>query len=48
MGFGAAASAAAHTMEYSNPTGHRAQFTFRVKFALDHTHTPPADSTSPP
>jgi TonB family protein len=48
VGFGAAASAAAHTMEYSNPTGHRVQFTFRVKFALDNTHTPPGDSTSPP
>jgi len=48
MGFGAAASAAAHTVEYSNPTGHRVQFTFRVKFALDNTHTPPADRTSQP
>jgi TonB family protein len=48
MGFGAAASAVAHTMEYSNPTGHRVQFTFRVKFALDNAHTPPADSASQP
>jgi TonB family protein len=36
MGFGAAASAAAHTMEYSNPTGRSVQFTFRVNFALNH------------
>jgi TonB family protein len=34
-GFGAAASAAAHTMEFSNPTGHPVQFVFNVKFALD-------------
>jgi TonB family protein len=34
-GFGAAASAAAHTMEFSNPTGHSVQFVFNVKFALD-------------
>jgi TonB family protein len=37
MGFGAAASTLAHTMEYSNPTGHPVQLTFRVKFALDKT-----------
>jgi TonB family protein len=48
MGFGAAASAAAHTMEYSNPTGHRVQFPFRVKFALDHPHAAPADGASQP
>jgi len=46
MGFGSAASAAARTMEYSNPTGHLVQFTFRIKFALDDTHTPPAAGPS--
>ena len=34
MGFGAAASAATHTLEFANPTGHPVQFTFNVKFAL--------------
>jgi TonB family protein len=34
MGFGAAASAAAHAMVYSNPTGHPVTFSVRVKFAL--------------
>jgi TonB family protein len=32
-GFGAAASAAVHTMTYSNPTGKEAVLTFNVKFA---------------
>jgi TonB family protein len=36
QGFGAAASAAAHTIVYSNPTGRPVQFTFMVRFALDH------------
>jgi TonB family protein len=36
QGFGAAASAAAHTMEFSNPTGRSVQFVFNVKFALDN------------
>ena len=36
MGFGAAASAVARSMEYSNPTGRKVQFAFRVKFALSH------------
>lgn len=35
MGFGAAASALAHTMTYSNPTGQQTQLPFRIKFALD-------------
>lgn len=48
MGFGAAASAAAHTMEYANPTGQRVQFTFRVKFALDKADSQPATDTSQP
>ena len=34
MGFGAAASALAHVMEYDNPTGRPAQLSFKVKFAL--------------
>jgi TonB family protein len=37
QGFGAAASAAAHTMVYVNPTGQPVQFTFRVTFALQHS-----------
>jgi TonB family protein len=36
MGFGAAASAVAHTIEYSNPTSQPTQMTFQVKFALTH------------
>jgi TonB family protein len=35
MGFGAAASALAHIMEFDNPTGQAAQLAFKVKFALD-------------
>jgi len=42
MGFGAAASTLAHTMGYSNPTGHPVQLTFRVKFALDKAAHPAA------
>lgn len=34
VGFGAAASAAAHEITYSNPTGRPAQLVFRIKFAL--------------
>ncbi len=34
MGFGAAASAAAHAMQYSNPTGQPVTFTVRIEFAL--------------
>ncbi|HZO22236.1 MAG TPA: M56 family metallopeptidase [Steroidobacteraceae bacterium] len=34
MGFGAAASALAHVMEYNNPTDRPAQLAFNVKFAL--------------
>jgi TonB family protein len=34
MGFGAAASAAVHAMQYSNPTGRPVTFTLRVRFAL--------------
>ncbi|MGH8219213.1 MAG: M56 family metallopeptidase [Steroidobacteraceae bacterium] len=40
MGFGAAASAAAHAMRYRNPTGHAVTFTVQIKFALSHA---PAD-----
>lgn len=36
MGFGAAASAAAHALRYSNPTGRTTTFTIQVKFALRH------------
>jgi TonB family protein len=36
VGFGAAASALAHEMVYSNPTGQPAQLSFNVKFALNH------------
>ncbi|HTX25176.1 MAG TPA: M56 family metallopeptidase [Steroidobacteraceae bacterium] len=49
MGFGAAASAAAHAMRYSNPTGQPVTFTVRVRFALapragaDTTPTAPPD-----
>jgi len=42
MGFGAAASTLAHTMEYSNPTGHPVQLTFRVKVSLDKPARSPA------
>ncbi|HTY50363.1 MAG TPA: M56 family metallopeptidase [Steroidobacteraceae bacterium] len=42
LGFGAAASAAAHTMIFSNPTGHPVQFIFEVKFALQPSHEGPA------
>lgn len=34
MGFGAAASALAHTLAYSNPTGRNATLSFDVRFAL--------------
>ncbi len=34
MGFGAAASAAAHAMKYSNPAGQPVTFTLRIQFAL--------------
>jgi len=44
MGFGAAASAAAHAMRYDNPTGHSVTFTVRVKFAL--SDVPPANDTA--
>lgn len=37
MGFGSAASDAAHAMRYSNPTGHAATFALRMKFALSRT-----------
>jgi TonB family protein len=49
-GFGAAASAAAHTMEFSNPSGRSVQFVFNVKFALDddaHTTTNGGDTAGP-
>jgi TonB family protein len=44
FGFGAAASAAARAMKYSNPTGHPVRVRFRVKFALYREHSP----ASPP
>jgi BlaR1 peptidase M56 len=49
MGFGAAASVLAHVFKYSNPTGHSANVTYRVKFALDRSVPPPAgiDPTAP-
>jgi hypothetical protein len=34
QGFGAGASTAAHSVVYANTTGHPAQLTFRVRFAL--------------
>ena len=46
MGFGAAASTVAHTMEYSNPTGHQVQFTFRVKFELRHDAAPTTEDSA--
>jgi TonB family protein len=48
MGFGAAASAAAHTIEYSNPTGQPTQMTFQVRFALkDDKVSDPSGAGSP-
>jgi TonB family protein len=38
FGFGTAASAVAHVMKYSNPTGRAAQLKVRVQFALHHEH----------
>jgi TonB family protein len=50
MGFGAAASELAHKFRYSNPTGHAASVTYKVKFALDHSgdqgHSSDADPNS--
>lgn len=43
MGFGAAASAAAHAMQYSNPTGQPVTFSIRVKF----TPSDPPDEADP-
>lgn len=40
FGFGAAASAAARAMKYSNPTGRAAEVRFRIRFALYHEHSP--------
>ncbi|MFL6602656.1 MAG: M56 family metallopeptidase [Steroidobacteraceae bacterium] len=37
VGFGAAASELAHKYRYSNPTGHPATVTYKVKFELDHS-----------
>jgi TonB family protein len=36
-GFGAAASTAAHSIVYDNPTGEPTQFTFMVRFELNDT-----------
>ena len=46
MGFGAAASAAAHAMHYSNPTGQPVTFTLRINFALSHGPADHAESSS--
>lgn len=43
MGFGAAASAAAHAMQYSNPRGQPVTFSIRVKF----TPSDPPDDAEP-
>ncbi len=40
MGFGAAACALAHVMEYNNPTGRSAQLKFKVRFAPETEHAP--------
>jgi TonB family protein len=40
FGFGAAASAVAHAMRYSNPTGRTAQLEFCIKFALHRGRSP--------
>ena len=48
MGFAAAASALAHTLTYSNPTGAPVVFKFAVKFALDGSRPSPAPLTPPP
>jgi len=37
-GFGAAASAMAHSMTYANPSGHTTTLVFMVKFELDGHH----------
>jgi len=37
MGFGAAASELAHVFKYENATGHSANVTYHVKFALDRS-----------
>jgi TonB family protein len=39
MGFGAAASELAHKFRYSNPTGHSASVTYKVKFELDDSRS---------
>lgn len=48
MGFGAAARALAHVMEYSNPTGQSAQLKFKVKFVPDAEHAPSQSATDVP
>ena len=45
MGFGAAASALAHVMVYSNPTGQAAQLKFKVKFAPGREHAAATQDT---
>jgi hypothetical protein len=50
MGFGAAASGLAHKFIYSNPTGHSASVTYKVKFELDssagQTHSRDTDTNT--
>ena len=48
MGFGAAASTAAHTIEYSNPTGRPTQMTFAVRFALKDDKVSDASAAGSP
>ena len=48
MGFGAAASALAHVMVYSNPTGQVVQLKFKVKFAPGREHARPQPVTDVP
>jgi TonB family protein len=50
MGFGAAASGLAHKFRYSNPTGHSASVTYKVKFELERsagqTHSRDTDTNT--
>ena len=48
MGFGAAASTAANTIEYSNPTGRSTQMTFAVRFALKDDKVSDASAAGSP
>jgi hypothetical protein len=46
MGFGAAASAVAHVMKYSNPTGLPTTFNVMIKFALSGAPADHVDSSA--